>query len=191
MNKFGDKIRSERLARGLTQNHVAKEIGVSRSSFPQWEQGNTRRIMAEPFLKLSLFYKLNPFWLWFDKGNKQIFENSKRENFPLFCEKLPLIDEPEYVEKPINIGENLARLHGDLFTTPKEAEKMNATALSELFKVEDKSLLYILKVISTAWKKKDIIEIFDDIIEEATLARENEIALRQAHLKSGNMNNKM
>lgn len=175
MNKFGEKIKAERLARGMTQASVAKAIGASRSSIPQWEQGNTRRLMVEPFLNICLVFNLSPFWLWFGKGEKNISKE---------CEKLP--DKTEIIP-PISggyVGQNFDTIVNALANNySKEPDKMNASTLSELFKVEDKSLLFILKVISNSWKKKDIVETFDDIIEEATLARENEIAMRQAGLK--------
>jgi transcriptional regulator with XRE-family HTH domain len=50
---MGTRIRQLRIARGLTQQEVAKYCGVSRPAVTQWENGMTANVKLEAFLKLT------------------------------------------------------------------------------------------------------------------------------------------
>ncbi len=43
-NSIGDRIRAARTDRSLTQDELARQIGVSRSAVAQWETGRTGQI---------------------------------------------------------------------------------------------------------------------------------------------------
>lgn len=52
METMGDRIRLLREARRLTQEQLAKIVGVTKSAISQWEDGSTQNIKLEPFLRL-------------------------------------------------------------------------------------------------------------------------------------------
>lgn len=52
MSDIGSKIKQIRLARNLTQQEVAEQMGVSRVYYSQWES-NDRRINAEQLIQLA------------------------------------------------------------------------------------------------------------------------------------------
>ena len=56
--KFGEKLKDARLRKELTQEAVAKEIGVSRQSLSNWENDRTYPDLAS-VLKLSDLYGLS------------------------------------------------------------------------------------------------------------------------------------
>jgi|SRR4051812_18722404 transcriptional regulator with XRE-family HTH domain len=49
---MGDRIRTLRQARGLTQEQLGEEVGVSKSAVSQWEDGSVENIKLKTFLKL-------------------------------------------------------------------------------------------------------------------------------------------
>ena len=52
METMGDRIRSLRRARGLTQAELAKLCGVTKSAVSQWEGGSTSNIKLQALLAL-------------------------------------------------------------------------------------------------------------------------------------------
>jgi transcriptional regulator with XRE-family HTH domain len=52
METMGDRIRTLREARKLTQEGLAKAVGVTKSAVSQWEGGSTKNIKLETFLGL-------------------------------------------------------------------------------------------------------------------------------------------
>jgi transcriptional regulator with XRE-family HTH domain len=52
METMGDRIRTLREARKLTQEQLAKAVGVTKSAVSQWEGGSTKNIKLETFLSL-------------------------------------------------------------------------------------------------------------------------------------------
>jgi transcriptional regulator with XRE-family HTH domain len=49
---MGDRIKTLREARGLTQEQLGKLVGVSKSAVSQWEDGSTKNIKLTTFLGL-------------------------------------------------------------------------------------------------------------------------------------------
>jgi transcriptional regulator with XRE-family HTH domain len=52
METMGDRIRTLREARRLTQEQLGKAVGVSKSAVSQWEDGSTKNIKLVTFLAL-------------------------------------------------------------------------------------------------------------------------------------------
>lgn len=52
METMGDRIRHQRVARGMTQEQLGKHVGVSKSAVSQWEDGSTKNIKLSTFLLL-------------------------------------------------------------------------------------------------------------------------------------------
>ena len=52
METMGDRIRQLREARRLTQEQLAKAVGVTKSAVSQWEDGSTKNIKLATFLLL-------------------------------------------------------------------------------------------------------------------------------------------
>lgn len=57
--KFGDKIKEQRIKRGLTQEEFAKAIGVSRRTLCHYEQGERYPKYRAFYTKLADFFDLN------------------------------------------------------------------------------------------------------------------------------------
>lgn len=47
---MGERIRQLRVARGLTQEQLAKLSGVTKSAVSQWEDGSTKNLKLQTFL---------------------------------------------------------------------------------------------------------------------------------------------
>ena len=52
METMGDRIRTLRDAKGWTQPFLADLVGVTKSAVSQWEDGNTKNIKNDTFLRL-------------------------------------------------------------------------------------------------------------------------------------------
>lgn len=70
MDSFGDRIRSLRKSRDLTQEEVARALGVKQGSYTQLERGTSKSASAKNLLALAAFYEVNPFWLLDGKGER-------------------------------------------------------------------------------------------------------------------------
>lgn len=60
---MGDRIRTLRSSRRMSQESLAEILGVTGSAVSQWEGGNTKNIKTETFLKICEFFSCDPFWL--------------------------------------------------------------------------------------------------------------------------------
>ena len=58
MMSINDRVKSLRTQLHLSQDYVAKYLGVSRSTFTQMENGN-RKILAEELSKLSVLFGIS------------------------------------------------------------------------------------------------------------------------------------
>ena len=58
MMPINDRVKSLRTQLHLSQDYVAKYLGVSRSTFTQMENGN-RKILAEELSKLSVLFGIS------------------------------------------------------------------------------------------------------------------------------------
>jgi HTH-type transcriptional regulator / antitoxin HipB len=52
METMGDRIRQLRKARNLTQEQFAKAVGVTKSAVSQWEDGSTKNLKLDTFLRV-------------------------------------------------------------------------------------------------------------------------------------------
>jgi DNA-binding transcriptional regulator YiaG len=52
METMGDRIRQLRKARNLTQEEFAKSVGVTKSAVSQWEDGSTKNLKLDTFLRV-------------------------------------------------------------------------------------------------------------------------------------------
>jgi transcriptional regulator with XRE-family HTH domain len=62
---MGDRIRTLRESRKLTQEDMGKIVGVSGASISQWESGATTGIRPENFLRFCAYFVVDPFWVVF------------------------------------------------------------------------------------------------------------------------------
>lgn len=62
---MGDRIRTLRSSRKLTQERLAEEMGVSGAAISQWEKGNTKDLKLENFLRFCSIFNCDPLWLAF------------------------------------------------------------------------------------------------------------------------------
>ena len=57
MGNLGEKIKQIRISRGLTQQHIANELGVARNTISQWEN-NERNISADQLIRYAQIVKV-------------------------------------------------------------------------------------------------------------------------------------
>ena len=62
---MGDRIRTLRLARNLTQEQLGEKLGVTRAAVSQWELGGAQDIKLATFLALCAFFDTTPDYLVF------------------------------------------------------------------------------------------------------------------------------
>ena len=65
---FKDRLKEARLSRGLTQEQVAKQIGVAKSTFTGYEKGNSEPNMLT-ISKIMNVLKVDANFLWQDETN--------------------------------------------------------------------------------------------------------------------------
>lgn len=71
METMGDRIRTLRQARGLSQGRLADRLGVTTGAVSQWESGNTQNIKIQTFLKLADELGTTPKYLAFGPPQRQ------------------------------------------------------------------------------------------------------------------------
>lgn len=65
METMGDRIRTLREARTLSQEDLGQIIGISGAAVSQWESGATRNIRPENFLRFCAHFNVDPYWVVF------------------------------------------------------------------------------------------------------------------------------
>lgn len=72
MSTLADRIKSERKAKGLTQEVLGKIVGVGKSSVSQWENGLTKKMDGTNMVLTAKALGVSPDWLATGKGEKQL-----------------------------------------------------------------------------------------------------------------------
>ena len=70
MQTMGDRIRQLRQARDLSQSQLADRVGVTAGAISQWENGLTKNIKLETFLRLCEELGTVPHYLIFGPGKQ-------------------------------------------------------------------------------------------------------------------------
>jgi DNA-binding XRE family transcriptional regulator len=70
METMGDRIRTLRQARGLSQSQLAERVGVTAGAVSQWENGNTQNIKIPTYLKLCTELGTTPHYLALGPNHK-------------------------------------------------------------------------------------------------------------------------
>ncbi len=74
MSTMGDRIRTLRKARRLTQDQLGEIVGVTGASISQWELNTTKGIKPENFLRFCAYFQVDPYWVAFgDAGDSRSF----------------------------------------------------------------------------------------------------------------------
>ena len=68
IDSTGDRIKQARIAAGLTQEQLAKAIGVSRVTITQWETGSTKTMRFEHLFEAARVLNKSAEWLMTGKG---------------------------------------------------------------------------------------------------------------------------
>lgn len=63
--EMGDRIRTLRESRKLSQEDMGKIIGISGAAISLWESGATKGIKPENFLRFCAYFAVDPYWLAF------------------------------------------------------------------------------------------------------------------------------
>ena len=70
---FGDRIRQAREKQGLSQEELARLVGISRNAISLWESNKTRPATGN-LLRLPEMLAVDPLWLFADEGNTDLQE---------------------------------------------------------------------------------------------------------------------
>lgn len=70
MQTMGERIRTLRQARGLSQSQLAEKVSVTVGSVSQWESGDIKNIKIPTFLKLCTELGTTPHYLAFGPNQK-------------------------------------------------------------------------------------------------------------------------
>jgi transcriptional regulator with XRE-family HTH domain len=65
METMGDRIRTLRESRKLTQEDMGKIIGISGAAVSLWESDQTKNIRPENFLRFCAYFNVDPYWVVF------------------------------------------------------------------------------------------------------------------------------
>lgn len=71
MDTFGDRLRKLRLGRKLSQESLAKLIGIKQGSLTQLETGKSKGPSSKTLTKLARIFDIDPEWLMTGKGAQQ------------------------------------------------------------------------------------------------------------------------
>jgi transcriptional regulator with XRE-family HTH domain len=81
METMGDRIRTLRESRTLSQEDLGKIIGISGAAVSQWESGATKGIRPENFLRFCAYFGVDPYWVVFGAdGDPQRIVSSRTKN---------------------------------------------------------------------------------------------------------------
>jgi transcriptional regulator with XRE-family HTH domain len=69
---IGERLKLIRKLKGMTQQQLAKAIGVDQSAISQIERGDSKSANAENLLKIAAVLNTNPQWLLTGKGDKDL-----------------------------------------------------------------------------------------------------------------------
>lgn len=83
METMGERIRTLRESRRLSQDQLGGIVGVSGASISQWENGATKYIRPENFLKLCAYFGVDPYWLVFGKDEQPDLSSTGRFRRPV------------------------------------------------------------------------------------------------------------
>jgi transcriptional regulator with XRE-family HTH domain len=67
----GERIRKLRLARKLTQEQLAKVLGIKQGSVTQLETGKSKSPKSSTLTKAARYFEVDPEWLMTGKGPQQ------------------------------------------------------------------------------------------------------------------------
>ena len=73
---LGDRIKILRTSRKLSQEQLGKALGVSGASVSQWENGGTKDLKIENFLRFCEYFNCDPHWLAFGEESPPWSANS-------------------------------------------------------------------------------------------------------------------
>lgn len=165
---IGQRIKIKREELGYTQEDIAKELGLNKSTIQRYETGNIQRVKLPIIEAIAKLLKVNPSWLagkidvQEEEPNYFIYDNIS----PISKQKIPLLGEiacgkpiyaDEHIECYVEAGANI---HADFCLKAKGDSMIGARIL-------DGDIVFI--------RKQDMVEdgeIAAVIIEnEATLKR--------------------
>lgn len=121
---MGGRIAYARITRGLTQDDLAKRVGVTKGAVSQWESGKIKDLTADTLLKLADAVEASERWLLLGKDHqgKDIPMGRPRH---LDAETADLVD--TYIQLPERVrDELLSDAHKYLrITAPQQPTRAN------------------------------------------------------------------
>lgn len=82
METMGDRIRTLRESRTLSQEEMGKIVGISGAAVSLWESGATKGIRPENFLRFCAYFNVDPYWVVFGADGDPQKVSSTRKTSP-------------------------------------------------------------------------------------------------------------
>lgn len=124
MVDIGSRIKQVRLDRGLTQQDVAEQMGVSRVYYSQWES-NDRRISAEQLIQFAKIFKV-PLDTFEDNSPEHTLFNTMLELDALFTSaEVSQVDKDKAIKDIMEIYWKSRELTGIVVETPEVSLQHN------------------------------------------------------------------
>lgn len=85
---LGNRIRKLRKEQQLTQQELARKIGVTKATISQYEKGSIKNVRKDRFIKLAKVLQTSPQYLL---GLTSVASLSQKQNYSQSCDK-PEVD---------------------------------------------------------------------------------------------------
>ena len=80
--EVGKRIESARIELNLTQEELAKELGLNKSTIQRYETGKVQKIKIPIIESMARVLKVNPAWLSDKSYNRNVWESSNIDALP-------------------------------------------------------------------------------------------------------------
>ena len=77
---IGERLKIRRRLKGMTQQQLARAVGIDQSAISQIERGDSKGATAENLLKISAILETNPQWLLTGKGDPELSSFNPNDN---------------------------------------------------------------------------------------------------------------
>jgi SOS-response transcriptional repressor LexA len=119
MNNWSARLKSKMKEFGLTQEELAKKLGVTRSAVAHYVQG-TRHPPLKQVIKLAAILKTEPAWLQFGKSHETI-KSSRQEAQRQHHNRIPILEWQQIFDYHSDITLDKKQAYLDYFTSPNIA----------------------------------------------------------------------
>jgi len=111
MQSFPDRVRMARIAAGLSQEVLAGQLGINRSSVARWERNDGSKPSMSLFLAIARLTRVDAYWLGFGEGRMAEDHQRKSSVFtsPHLQKEGARVADPEHSTVQYEAGECVAQ----------------------------------------------------------------------------------